>query len=76
MHTVDGRTRRASTARSILTGFRDDHGGEHIDPTAVRFAASRAKQETEVSREHRLKKEEESTTRGAPGKGGEDGGKK
>ena len=34
------------------------------------------KQETEVLREHRLKKEEESTARGGPGKGAEGGNKK
>ncbi len=38
--------------------LRDDHAGEYIDPTAVRYAAQKMKLETEVLSEHRLKKEE------------------
>ena len=58
-----------------LMGFRDDPGGEFIDSAAIKFAAQKMRMETEVLREHRLKKEEDTTARSShANKGGGKGG--
>ncbi len=50
-------------------GFKDESTGEFVDPEAVRHMATRMKQETEILRESRLKREEEGLKNRPPGKG-------
>ena len=50
-------------------GYRDTDNGVFVDPQAMKHRAQRMKQEMEVMREYRLKREEDSAARGKGNKG-------
>ena len=53
------------TGGEYLMGYREDDGGEIINPAAIQAVAKKVKQDVDVQKEWRLKGEEEAASKRA-----------